>query len=244
MSLETVLPEGVQRVAACLAGLGHAHAPRMLGDSARTSQEAAQTLGVALGQIAKSIVFRRLPDEVAVMVVTSGDQRVDEKKLARLVCGPGHKLGRADADFVKNRTGFSIGGVSPVAHATPVVQVLDVSLFRFDLVWAAAGHPHGVFPATPAQLAVLTRARIEEVAQGEIDPAQRVRALLRAKAQGVSASQDADVPSPCVSVCCMQPDTGLCQGCLRSIDEIAAWSRLPAAAKRGVWATIAQRAAT
>lgn len=243
MSVETVLPEGVQRVAACLVGLGHAHAPRMLSESARTSQEAAQALGVARGQIAKSILFKRLPDEAAVMVVTSGDQRVDEKKLARLICGPGQKLGRADADFVKNRTGFAIGGVSPVAHATSVVQVLDASLFRFAEVWAAAGHPHGVFPASPAQLARLTGARIEDVAQGEVDAAQRVRALLRAKAQGVSASEGEDVPSPCVSVCCMQPDTGLCQGCLRSIDEITAWSRLSAAGKRDVWAAIAQRAA-
>lgn len=243
MSVEIVLPESVRRVAACLAERGHARAPRMLSESARTSQEAAQALGVALGQIAKSILFKRLPDEAAVMVVTSGDQRVDEKKLARLVCGPGQKLGRADADFVKSRTGFAIGGVSPVAQATPVVQLLDASLFRFDEVWAAAGHPHGVFPASPAQLALLTGARIEDVAQGEVDAAQRVRALLRAKAQGVSASAGADVPSPCVSVCCMQPDTGLCQGCLRSIDEIATWSRLPAAAKRAVWAAIAQRAA-
>lgn len=243
MSLETVLPEGVQRVAAHLAERGHAHAPRMLSDSARTSQEAAQALGVEVGQIAKSIIFKRLPDEVAVMVVTSGDQRVDEKKLAPLVCGAGQKLARADADFVKNRTGFSIGGVSPVAHATAVVQLLDASLFRFDEVWAAAGHPHGVFPATPAQLARLTGARIEDLAQGEGDPGLRARALLRAKAQMVAGGTEAEVPSPCISVCCMRPETGLCQGCLRTIDEIAAWGGLPAAARRGVWAAIAERAA-
>lgn len=237
----SLVPEGVERVAAFLAERGHAHAPRMLDDSARTAQEAADTLGVALGQIAKSIIFKRLPDEVAVMVVTSGDQRVDEKKLAPLVCAAGQKLSRADADFVKSRTGFSIGGVSPVAHATPVVQVLDVSLFRYQEVWAAAGHPHGVFPATPAQLARLTGARIEDVAQGQVEPEQRTRSLLRANALCVAGGQG-EVPSPCISVCCMQPDTGLCQGCLRTIDEIARWGSLASTAKRQVWLSIAQRA--
>jgi prolyl-tRNA editing enzyme YbaK/EbsC (Cys-tRNA(Pro) deacylase)/predicted Fe-S protein YdhL (DUF1289 family) len=240
--MSSVLPEGVQRVAAYLAERGHAHAPRMLDDSARTAQEAADTLGVALGQIAKSIIFKRAPDEAAVMVVTSGDQRVDEKKLAPLVCTAGQKLVRADADFVKSRTGFSIGGVSPVAQATAVVQVLDVSLFRFQEVWAAAGHPHGVFPATPAQLARLTGARIEDVAQGVLEPEQRARSLLRAKALCVAEGQG-EVPSPCSSVCTMSPDTGWCQGCLRSLDEIATWSGLSAAVKRQVWQAIAQRAA-
>lgn len=235
-------PEGVQRVAACLAERGHAQAPRMLSDSARTAQEAADALGVAVGQIAKSIIFKRLPDEVAVLVVTSGDQRVDEKKLSALVCGPGQKLGRADADFVKSRTGFSIGGVSPVAHATALAQVLDASLFRFSEVWAAAGHPHGVFSATPAQLAQLTQARIEDVAQA-CDPQQRVRNLLLARAALLVQLPQADVPSPCISVCSMNPDSGLCQGCLRTIDEITRWSASSPQAKRAIWASIAQRAA-
>ena len=237
--MSQALPEGVQRVAACLAERGPAHAPRMLADAARSAQEAAEALGVALGQIAKSIIFKRLPDEVAVMVVTSGDQRVDEKKLTLLVCGPGQKLGRADADFVKARTGFSIGGVSPVAHATPLVQVLDASLFRFAQVWAAAGHTHGVFPATPVQLAQLTGARIVDVAQGE----PGAHALLRAQAAVVAAEAGDDVPSPCISVCQMNADTGLCQGCLRRIDEIIDWSRRTPTARRAVWASIAQRSA-
>lgn len=240
--MNSVLPEGVQRVAAFLAERGHAHAPRLLDESARTAQEAAEALGVGTGQIAKSIIFKRLPDEVAVLVVTSGDQRVDEKKLAPLVCAAGQKLSRADADFVKARTGFSIGGVSPVAHATPVLQVLDVSLFRFDRVWAAAGHPHGVFPASPAQLGRLTGARIEDVAQGGLAPEDRVRALLRARAAVLAEGEGAEVPSPCVSVCCMQPETGLCQGCLRTLDEIAAWSSASPQSKRQVWAAIATRA--
>jgi prolyl-tRNA editing enzyme YbaK/EbsC (Cys-tRNA(Pro) deacylase) len=157
------LPEGVQRVAAVLAGRGHPHLPVMLDDAARTAQQAADALGVALGQIAKSIVFRRKPDDVAVLVVTSGDRRVDEKKVQALVCADGQKLGRADADFVKSRTGFSIGGVSPIGHAGPPVVLIDEELFRFDVVWAAAGHPHGVFRLTPQDLGALTGAPVADV---------------------------------------------------------------------------------
>jgi len=82
------LPEGVRRVAAALQGHGAGHEPVMLDDAARTAQQAADALGVALGQIAKSIIFRRLPDDAAVLVITSGDRRVDEAKVAPLVCAP------------------------------------------------------------------------------------------------------------------------------------------------------------
>ena len=105
--------DGFQRVAGALQQLGHGHAPRWLEVAARTSQEAADALGVALGQIAKSVVFRRREDDQAVLVIASGDRRVDEQRLAALV-GP---VGRADAQFVKSRTGFAIGGVSPVGLA-------------------------------------------------------------------------------------------------------------------------------
>ncbi len=162
-SVQDNLPPGVQRVTAVLAELGHPHAPRMLDDAARTAQQAADALGVALGQIAKSIIFRRKSDDVAVLVVTSGDLRVDEKKVQAIVCADGGKLGRADADFVKDKTGFSIGGVSPLAHATPPVTLIDRELFRFDVIWAAAGHPHGVFPLSPDDLVRLTGAPVHEV---------------------------------------------------------------------------------
>jgi len=152
------LPEGVQRVAAALESLGHPHRPQMLDDAARTAQQAADALGIAVGQIAKSIIFRRKSDDVAVLVVTSGDRRVDEKKVEAHV-------GRADADFVKSRTGFSIGGVSPVAHATPPVTLIDQDLLRFEVVWAAAGHPHGVFALHPSDLQRLTGAPVVDVVQ-------------------------------------------------------------------------------
>ena len=156
---DTTFPLGVQRVAAALAALGHAHAPRMLDDAARTAQQAADALGVALGQIAKSIIFRRKSDGVAVLVITSGDRRVDEKKVAALVGA----LGRADADFVKAQTGFSIGGVAPLGHVVPPVALIDRELFRFAEIWAAAGHPHAVFRLTPADLERLTGAPVADV---------------------------------------------------------------------------------
>ena len=159
----TTLPEGVQRVAALLQASGHAHAPVMLDEAARTAQQAADALGVSVGQIAKSIVFRRKSDDAAVLVVTSGDQRVDEKKVEALVCG-GQRLGRADAGFVKARTGFSIGGVAPLGHAEPVLTLIDASLFRFDELWAAAGHPHAVFRLSPQALAHLTQAAVADLA--------------------------------------------------------------------------------
>ncbi len=155
----TSLPEGVQRVAAVLADKGHAHMPQMLSDSARTAQEAADALGIAVGQIAKSIIFRRKSDDAAVLVVTSGDRRVDEKKVEALV----GKVGKADADFVRERTGFAIGGVSPVGHATKPVTLIDRELFRFAEVWAAAGHPHGVFALAPQDLEKLTGAPVADV---------------------------------------------------------------------------------
>ncbi len=155
------LPEGVQRVAAALQAHGHPHMPRMLDDAARTAQQAADVLGILVGQVVKSIIFRRKIDDAAVLVITSGDRRVDEKKVEAHV----GKIGRADAGFVKERTGFSIGGVSPIAHATPPVTLIDQDLLRFEVVWAAAGHPHGVFPLHPTDLERLTGAPVVDVVQ-------------------------------------------------------------------------------
>ncbi len=154
-------PEGFRRVAAVLAEQQHPHAPVFLDVAARTAQEAADALGIRVGQIAKSVVFRRKADAAAVLVVTAGDRRVDEKKVTALV-GP---VGRADAEFVKASTGFTIGGVSPVGHAIKPVMLIDRELFRFDEIWAAAGHPNGVFRLSPDELARLTGAPVADVVQ-------------------------------------------------------------------------------
>jgi prolyl-tRNA editing enzyme YbaK/EbsC (Cys-tRNA(Pro) deacylase) len=155
----SALPEGVERVARMLREKGHPHVPVMLDDAARTAQQAADALGIAVGQIAKSIIFRRKSDDAAVLVIASGDRRVDEKKVDALV----GKTGRADAEFVKAKTGYSIGGVSPLAHAQPPVTLIDRELFRFEEIWAAAGHPHGVFKLHPRDLERLTGAPVADV---------------------------------------------------------------------------------
>ena len=159
------LPEGVQRVARFLQDAGHPHAPRMLDGAARTSQEAADQLGIEVGQVAKSVVFRRKEDGRHVLVVAAGDRRVDEKKLAAIV----GKVGRADADYVKENTGFTIGGVSPVAHLQKPVTVIDASLARFDALWAAAGHPHAVFLLDMVALKQLTGAPVHDVVQAPVE---------------------------------------------------------------------------
>ena len=157
----TSLPESVQRVARVLQDKGHPHSPVMLDDAARTAQQAADALGIAVGQIAKSIIFRRKSDDAAVLVITSGDRRVDEKKVDALV----GKTGRADAEFVRSKTGYAIGGVPPIAHATPPVTLIDHDLLRFDEVWAAAGHPHAVFKLHPGDLESLAGAPVADVVQ-------------------------------------------------------------------------------
>ncbi|MEP7298300.1 MAG: YbaK/EbsC family protein [Burkholderiales bacterium] len=154
-------PDGFRRVSALLTEQGHPHAPVFLEVAARTAQEAADALGIGIGQIAKSVVFRRKLDEAAVLVVTSGDKRVDERKVAAIVGA----VGRADADFVKARTGFTIGGVAPVGHAERPVLLIDRELFRFTEIWAAAGHPNGVFRLSPDELTRLTGAPVHDVVQ-------------------------------------------------------------------------------
>lgn len=158
------LPEGVQRVARFLQERNHPHAPQMLDGAARTAQEAAEQLGIAVGQVAKSVIFKRKLDGVPVLVVAAGDRRVDEKKVAVLA----GKIGRADADYVKQQTGFTIGGVSPVAHLNKSVTLIDSSLGRFNVLWAAAGHPHAVFALTLANLQSLTQAPVVDIAQAPL----------------------------------------------------------------------------
>lgn len=239
------LPEGVQKVASLLQARGHRHMPIMLDEAARTAQQAADALGVELGQIAKSVVFRRKSDDRAVLVVTSGDRRVGEKKLEVLVSPDGKRLGRADAEFVKSRTGFSIGGVSPLAHATDVLVLMDCSLLRYQEIWAAAGHPHAVFMLTPQELELLTGAPIVDVAVDlaeERVSRQNAIDLIAERARLISATDDS-VPSPCISVCRISADTGLCEGCFRTLGEISGWSRSGADAQRQLWQLIKERIA-
>ncbi len=122
--------------------------------STRTSQEAADAVGCALGQIAKSIIFRAARSDRAVLVLTSGANRVSESAVAELL---GEPLGKADASFVRARTGFVIGGVPPVGHAEPLVTFIDEDLLQCAEIWAAAGTPNALFKLTPAELGVVQK---------------------------------------------------------------------------------------
>jgi prolyl-tRNA editing enzyme YbaK/EbsC (Cys-tRNA(Pro) deacylase) len=160
MEQETRLPDTAQRVADLLAALGHDKPVVMLPATGKTSAEAAAGLGCSVADIAKSIVFRRLSDDAAVMVVASGANRVDEAKVAALVGA----LGKADARFVKERIGYAIGGVCPIGNAEKTVMLIDADLLKLDSIWAAAGHPHAVFNLTPRQLVAMTGAPVADVA--------------------------------------------------------------------------------
>jgi prolyl-tRNA editing enzyme YbaK/EbsC (Cys-tRNA(Pro) deacylase) len=155
------LPASVQKVQRALHEAGVDARVVMLADAARTSQQAADALGVELGQIAKSLVFRTRDSQRAVLVIASGSHRVDERKVAALL---GEKIERAAPDFVRERTGYAIGGIPPVGHATALEVLLDRTLARYAVVWGAAGHPHSVFPIAPARLFEIAGGRVEDVA--------------------------------------------------------------------------------
>ncbi|HYS15668.1 MAG TPA: YbaK/EbsC family protein [Candidatus Binatia bacterium] len=154
----------VRRVQEVLAAAGGGHTVVALEQPARTSAEAARAVGCRVDQIAKSLVFRGEQTQRAVLVIASGANRVDERKVAGLVAEP---VGRADADFVRARTGFAIGGVAPVAHAEPLAILIDEDLLKWPEIWAAAGHPNTVFKLTPADLVRLTGGRVASVKSGD-----------------------------------------------------------------------------
>jgi prolyl-tRNA editing enzyme YbaK/EbsC (Cys-tRNA(Pro) deacylase) len=143
------LPASAQRVQDALEAAGLGAQVIELAVAARTSQQAADALGVEVGQIAKSLIFRALQSDRAVLVIAAGDRRVDE---ARIAAHLGEPIGRADPDFVRQHSGFAIGGVAPLAHARPMATYVDTSLRRFSVVWAAGGTPHCVFPLAPDAL--------------------------------------------------------------------------------------------
>jgi prolyl-tRNA editing enzyme YbaK/EbsC (Cys-tRNA(Pro) deacylase) len=128
--------------------------------STRTSAEAAQAVGCQVGQIAKSLVFKTSDTQKPILVIASGANRVDEAKVgARL----GEAIGKADADFVRSRTGFVIGGVPPVGHTEALKTFIDEDLLNYQQIWAAAGTPNAVFPLTPTDLIQITQGEVIKV---------------------------------------------------------------------------------
>jgi prolyl-tRNA editing enzyme YbaK/EbsC (Cys-tRNA(Pro) deacylase) len=146
----------VKRVIAALAEHGLTGEVNVLSDSARTAQEAATALGIEVGQIASSLIFK-LPDDSPLLVITSGRHRVDTDLVAKNLGV--EKLGRVDADYVKEKSGFSIGGVAPIGWVSPATILIDQALNDYEVVWAAAGHPHAVYPTNFAELLECTGAK-------------------------------------------------------------------------------------
>jgi prolyl-tRNA editing enzyme YbaK/EbsC (Cys-tRNA(Pro) deacylase) len=144
----------VERVRAALLAAGHPDTIAQFPAGTRTAAEAAAAIGCTVGQIAKSIVFRA--GARPVIVIASGANRVDPAKVEAAL---GRKIGRADADWVRETTGFAIGGVAPVGHLEPPLMLLDEDLLSLDPIWAAAGSPSHVFRTTAAELLRITGAR-------------------------------------------------------------------------------------
>jgi prolyl-tRNA editing enzyme YbaK/EbsC (Cys-tRNA(Pro) deacylase) len=142
----------VEVVAACLEKLGATGKIVELAEAAPTAQAAADLLGCEVGAIANSLVFAA--DGAPLLVLTSGAHRVDTKRVAALVGA--EKVTRATPEFVRAATGQTIGGVAPLGHPEPIRTLVDTWLERYEVVWAAGGHAHTVFPTTFAELLMLT----------------------------------------------------------------------------------------
>ena len=151
---------GAARVEKALREFGLQFEVRRFPSSTRTSEEAAQAVGCRVGQIAKSLIFRGRDSGRPVLVVASGANRVDEKAVGRLL---GEKIERADPAFVREMTGFAIGGVPPLAHRRPSAVFLDNDLLLHDTIWAAAGTPNAVFALSPRDLPGLTGGRFHDI---------------------------------------------------------------------------------
>jgi prolyl-tRNA editing enzyme YbaK/EbsC (Cys-tRNA(Pro) deacylase) len=158
---EAALAPAAQRVQEKLREAGSSCEVVMMATTARTSAEAAAAIGCSVAQIAKSLVFRAKSSGRAVLVIASGTNRVDERKIAAAL---GEPIGKADADFVRDKTGYAIGGVAPVGHDRGVRIFIDADLRQYPDIWAAGGHPHAVFRLTFDELLRLTQGTVIPVA--------------------------------------------------------------------------------
>ena len=156
----TQLSPSAQKVQDALKALGFDLTVIEHAESTRTAQEAAERVGVTLGQIVKSLIFKGKVSGKPILVLTSGANRVNEKRIKEYA---GEKIERADAEFVREVTGYAIGGVPPIAHNQPMETYLDEDLLQYDLIWAAAGTPNAVFELTPADIQKMTEGRVTQV---------------------------------------------------------------------------------
>lgn len=155
--MENRLSPGARKVQDALSALGFSLQVVELPASTRTAVEAAQAVGCGVGQIVKSLVFKGEHSSRPILILVSGANRVDVEKAA---LSTGEPLGKADADFVRQHTGFVIGGVPPIGHAEELDTYIDEDLLQYDLIWAAAGTPNAVFSLRPADLPAMTRGKV------------------------------------------------------------------------------------
>lgn len=156
------LRDSAHRVQEFLLENGFSYEVKELPGSTRTAQEAADSIGCEVSQIAKSLVFREESTGIPVLVIASGSNRVDVAKIENKT---GFKLGKADGRFVKERVGYAIGGIPPVGHKEPLETLLDIDLKKYTVIWAAAGTPFAVFQLNPADLGPLTNGRWIELSE-------------------------------------------------------------------------------
>ncbi|WP_431861080.1 YbaK/EbsC family protein [Azospirillum sp.] len=159
-TLSPALSPSAARVQSILDAIGLGHRVLEHEASTRTSDEAAAAVGCTVAQIAKSLIFRAKESGTPVLVIASGANRVNEKAVGALI---GEKIERADPDFVREKTGFAIGGVPPLGHAVPPLVLIDDDLMALGEIWAAAGTPNAVFRLTPDQLVSMTGGRVAAV---------------------------------------------------------------------------------
>src|SRR5689334_11921216 len=157
--MPTISPSA-QKIQDLLNSLGYSYNVIEHVESTRTAQEAADRAGCELGQIVKSLIFRGVTSGKPILVLTSGSNRVDEKRISEYAAEP---IGRADADFVRVTTGFAIGGVPPIGHAQKMETYLDEDFLQYQTIWAAAGTPNAIFELNTADLQKMTDGKIVQV---------------------------------------------------------------------------------
>jgi prolyl-tRNA editing enzyme YbaK/EbsC (Cys-tRNA(Pro) deacylase) len=154
------LSASARNVQAALDRLGISGKVTDMGKTTRSAGDAARAVGCEVGQIAKSLVFKGTSSQRALLVITSGSNRVNENSVAELLS---ESIQKADADFVRQKTGYAIGGVPPVAHREPLIVFIDEDLLQYQEIWAAAGTPQAVFKLTPQELQRITGGRVIRV---------------------------------------------------------------------------------
>jgi prolyl-tRNA editing enzyme YbaK/EbsC (Cys-tRNA(Pro) deacylase) len=160
VEMQTKMSSSAQKVQDALKALGFSNEVVELEKTSRSAEEAAHAIGCRVEQIAKSLIFKGGQTGNPILVIASGPNRISEKKISDVISEP---LGKANADFVREKSGFAIGGVPPLGHHEPPLTFIDEDLLQYDEIWAAAGTPNAVFKLTPEDLKKMTNGKVISV---------------------------------------------------------------------------------